>query len=255
MQRIMGRMRVERQIEALRDHYIICGFGHIGRVVCQELCRESLPFVVVDRDPVAVEWCREHELLYVQGDATGDELLKRVGVERAKGLVAALHTGADNLYVSLTARHLNAGLYIVAKAEDEAEERKLLIAGVSKVVSPYHMGGMQMARALTRPTVLDFVELVALKQSVELLLEEVTVGPDCPVIGSTIGDLDIRSRFGVIVVAVKRASGEMIFNPGVDVEIEQEDVLVALGETDNLRSYAEHVAGSRESQEPAASGG
>ena len=94
-----------------------------------------------------------------------------------------------------------------------------------------------------------------ISQSVELLLEEVTVGPDCPVIGSTIGDLDIRSRFGVIVVAVKRAGGEMIFNPGVDVKIEQEDVLVALGGTDNLRSYAEHLVGSGESQEPAASGG
>jgi len=255
MQRIFGRMRVERQIEVLKDHYIVCGFGHIGRVICQELCRESLPFVVVDKDPVAVEECKQQEFLSLQGDATDDQVLKRVGVERAKALVAVLHTGADNLYVSLTARHLNPGLYIVAKAEDEAEERKLLIAGVSKVVSPYHIGGMQMARALTRPTVLDFIELVALKQSVELLLEELTVPADSAVIGSTIRDLDIRNRFGVIVVAVKRASGDMVFDSAVDLKIDPGDVLVALGEPENLRAFSERLGGSGDREDLAASAG
>ncbi len=255
VRRVFGRMRVEKQIEALRDHYIICGFGHIGKVIAQELFRESLPFVVVERESVAAEGCRELGFLCAQGDATEDEVLKRVGVERAKGLVAVLHTGADNLYVSLTARHLNPGLFIVAKAEDKAEERKLMITGVSKVVSPYHLGGMHMARALTRPTVLDFVELLALKQSVELLMEEVVVPADSGVIGSTIHDLDIRNRFGVIVVAVKRASGDMILNPGVEYEIRAKDVLVALGETDKLEKFADYLAGAEAREEPAASGG
>ena len=177
LQRVFGRRRVQRQIEQLADHYVVCGFGRMGRIVCKELTAKPARFVVVEKDPDAIRHIEEEGHLYVDGDATEDAVLTQAGIARARGLVSALSRDEDNVYVVLSARQLNPDLLIVARAEDERSETKLLRAGATRVVSPYVIGGSRMAGALLRPAVLDVIDLATHHRSIELKIEELAVAP------------------------------------------------------------------------------
>ena len=234
-QRTFGRRKVQRQIEHLSDHFIVCGFGRMGRIVCKEMATKPVPFVVVERSAEALRHLEAERFLCVEGDATEDTVLIQAGIQRARGLVTALSTDSDNVYVVLTARELSPHLLIVARAEDERSERKLLHAGATRVVSPYVIGGHRMAHAVLRPAVLDVIDLATHYRSIELQIEEVPVVKGGFADGVTLQQSGLQEQLGTIVVAIKRPNGEMQYNPKDDVRIDAGDRLVLIGPTANLR--------------------
>ena len=244
IQTILGRRRTMSRIRRLKDHYIICGYGRIGSLVAQEFERRPLPFVVIERDERRVVQIPERYAVVV-GDATEEDVLLKAGIERARGLVTVLHSDADNLFVTLTARGLNPNLFILARYEEEKTEPKLLRAGADKVVSPYIIGGTRMAMAVTRPNVIDFIELATTSESLGLQMEEVLVQGNSPLVGVPLAESPIRSELGIIVVAIKRRSGHMEFNPSAQTAPEAGDRLIVIGEHEHL-IHLDRLAAGRE---------
>jgi len=242
LQRVVGRRRVQRQIEQVADHYIVCGFGRMGRIVCKELAAKPVAFVVVEKNPESIRAIEEERYLYVDGDATEDKVLVQAGLARARGLVSALSRDEDNVYVVLSARQLNPDLLIVARAEDERSETKLLQAGATRVVSPYVIGGARMAGALLRPAVLDVIDLATHHRSLELKIEELAVAPEAFAAGITLRESGVREQLGIIVIAIKKSSGEMVFNPGADVRIDAGDRLVVMGQQGSLQELERRLS-------------
>jgi voltage-gated potassium channel len=234
---IMGRGKLEKVIEKIHGHHIICGCGRIGYLICRELKDEGVPFVVVDSNQEVLQKIEDEGYLYVKGDATHDRTLMAAGIKRAKGIVCALPTDAENLYVILTARELNQDIFILSRSEEEESEHRLLRAGANRVMSPYTLGGMRMAMAILRPAMLDFIEITTSRQSLELRMEEVAVCEGSPVIGKTLGESEIRQKYGLIIVAVKKDTGRMIFNPVATYVIEKGDMLIAMGEESNVKRF------------------
>jgi len=234
IRRVLGRRKLEKEIRALRDHYIICGFGRMGKYISMELQNTSVPYLVLEKDPTIREKLEREKHIYLFGDATEDEVLIQAGVERARGLVAVVASDADNVYITLTARELNPNIFILARSTDESSEAKLKRAGVDKVISPYHMGAVRMVQAILRPAVVDFIEIAFHGQSMELQLEEFTVHPDSIFVGASLKEGEIRKNLGVIIVAVKDSSGRMVFNPSSDFRIGVGDTLIALGKINDL---------------------
>jgi voltage-gated potassium channel len=232
-----GRKKLERQIHNLKDHTIICGFGRIGSLICHELQQSHRPFVIIENDLEIAREIEAHGYLFILGDATSDETLIRAGIRRAKALVTSVETDANNLFITLTARGLNPNLFILSRAGDESTEKKLLLAGASKVVSPYKMGALRMANILLRPAVVDFAETVFQKRGLNLRIEEFPMGPETSLIGTTLRDSRFRERFGIIVVAIKRPSEEMLFNPSPEETLHAGDTLIVLGEPKHLEQF------------------
>jgi voltage-gated potassium channel len=204
----------------------------------------QMPFVLVDRDPAPLEGFDLPHGVAVVGDATSDELLRRVGVERARTLVTLAASDADNLFITMSARLLSERLYIVARAEEEDAELKLRRAGASRVVSPYRIGGQRVAQAMLRPAVMDFVELATRHDSMELQLEEVEVRGGSGLAGRTLRDSRLRQDLGVIILAMRRADGSMVFNPPPEAVIDPGDLLISLGHPAQM-DRLEEMAGSR----------
>ncbi|MDF1552208.1 MAG: potassium channel protein [Deferrisomatales bacterium] len=234
LQTLMGRRRTMSKIRRLKDHYIICGYGRIGGLIAQEFDRRPLPFVVVERDEDRVSRIPQQYPVVV-GDATEESVLLDAGIERAKGLVTVLQSDADNLFVTLTARELNPKLLIIARYEEPRSEAKLLRAGADKVVSPYIIGGTRMAMAILRPAVIDFIELATQSESLGLQMEEVLVVDDSPLAGVKLVDSSIRSELDIMIVAIKKRSGHMEFNPSGTTVLDVGDRLIAIGERGQLR--------------------
>ncbi len=244
LQDFLGRRRLEAKLEALHEHYIICGYGRIGRHICHIIAKE-VPFVIVEKDPEVIKEIEKEGFLYLEGDATQEEVLKRVGIDRAKGLVSVLRSDADNVYITLTARSLNPKLFILARADEEHVEKKLKRAGADKVVSPYLIGARRMALIILRPAVTDFLELVTPEQNLELQLEEIRISDRSDLVGKTLLESGIRKFSGVIILAVKKVTGEMVFNPPPNYLFEAGDVLVALGDRKGLSLLEEVASGDR----------
>jgi voltage-gated potassium channel len=235
---ILGRGRLKKMIDKMENHYIICGYGRIGRLIGRELREENVPFVVIDNNLEVIERVQDEGLTYCRGDATQDRILIEAGIKRAKGVVCALPTDAENLYVILTARELNKDIFILSRSEEEESEHRLLRAGADRVTSPYTMGGVRMAMAILRPAMLDFIELSTSRQSLELRMEEILIGKGCSFIGQSLEESEIRKRYGLIIIAVKKDSGKMIFNPLAHYIIAEADRLIAMGEDENVRQFA-----------------
>jgi voltage-gated potassium channel len=230
----LEKRRMEHMLAGMRDHVIVCGYGRMGHLVCAEFSALGHPFVILDRRAELLEGFSLPHGVPLAGDATDDDVLKRAGVERARGLVTVAASDAENLYITMSARLLNDRLHIVARAEEEEAERKLLRAGATRVVSPYVIGGQRVAQAFLRPTVLDFLELATRHDYLELQIEEVTIAPGSALAGAQVKDPRIRRDLGIIVVAIKKADGKMAFNPPPEAALEPADVLVALGHTTQL---------------------
>jgi voltage-gated potassium channel len=233
---VFGRRKLEKKISQIGGHYIVCGFGRIGRTVTQLLREKPMDVVVVEKDPGCIPLFQEKNILYVIGEATAEESLLKAGLLRARGLVAAASSDADNVYITLTARGLNPGLFILARAAEESSIIKLTRAGADKVVSPYDIGAHSMANTILRPTVIDFIELAMHNRSLDLQMEELTVGENSEIKDLTLMESAIRKEFDLIVVAIKKGTGEMIFNPSPQAKIQIGDILVALGDRENLSS-------------------
>jgi voltage-gated potassium channel len=227
--------RRTRMIESIRDHFIICGYGRIGSVVLSELQRQRVPCVVIERDPNRVHEVIEAGGLAVEADASREEVLKRVRLEHARGLIAAVGTDAENVYAVLSARLMRPDLFIIGRAETPDAERKLRRAGADRVISPYRIGAQQMAQTALRPAVVDFVELATSSENLELAMEQVTIDARSVLEGRTIVESNMRQRYGVIVVGIRRKDGRMEFNPEPDCVMRAEDQLVVLGRPANLK--------------------
>jgi len=235
---LIGRRRLEKQIEALKDHYIVCGCGRMGSIICRELKARPVPFVVIEKDEEAIQKVEPEGFLYILGDATDEGTLRRAGIERAKGIICVLRSDADNVYVVLTARELNRDIYILARAGEEGSEKKLLSAGADKVISPFHIGAMRMAHAILRPAVWDFIEMTTLDKTMDLAIEEIKICEGCRFEGETLRESNIRRYFDAIIIAIKKPQGEMIFNPDPDYRMTRGDVLITLGKRSDLARMA-----------------
>lgn len=231
----VGRRRMEREIDGLRDHFIVCGYGRMGQQTVSEFQRRGVPFVVVESDPEIVQELIEQNVNVVEGDATLDEALLLAGIERARGLVAAVDTDADNVLTVLSAKELNPGVFVVARAALQESESKLYRAGADRVVTPYTIGGRRIALAVLRPTVTEFLNTVVYSEELDTEMAELPVGPDSALAGKTIRETQLRSRWSAIVVGVKKTSGEMIIGPTADYRIEVGDTVLVVVESANLR--------------------
>ncbi|OPY05451.1 MAG: Voltage-gated potassium channel Kch [Syntrophus sp. PtaB.Bin001] len=237
LKKILGRGSMESRIERMKNHYIVCGFGRMGSLICRELAEEKAPFVVIEKDPEIIQRLEDESYVYLKGDATDDKSLLKAGIKRAKGIVCVLSTDAENLYVILTAKELNSGVYILSRCEEEVSEHRLLRAGADRVVSPYKMGGMRMAMAILKPAMMDFIEITTRRQSLELRMEEMPLSDNSAFIGKSLESSEIRKNYGLIIVAVKKESGKMIFNPQAGYIIEKGDRLIALGEDEDVTRF------------------
>ncbi len=232
-----GRKKMERDIDRLSDHYIICGAGRVGRSSARELARKPVPFVIIEQNEAkAAKYCGDW--LSVIGDATQEQILRQVHIERARGLVAATTTDATNLYIVLTARNLNSKLKIIARASEEDAEKHLLKGGADSVVSPYSFAGQRIAQSFLRPHVVSFLDTATTHLGMDLEIGEIQVGPQSEFAGKTLGTSRIRQERGIIILAIKREHG-MHFNPSPEDRIEAGDCLIAMGQPAQLRHLQE----------------
>jgi len=242
IQSALGRRRLLMDIKKLRDHYIICGFGRIGEIIARQLRERGVPLVVIENNPETIATLSESGYHFLQGDASREEVLKEAGIERARGLVAVVSSDANNVFITLTARSLNPGIFIVARGVEPGSDQKLLRAGANRVESPYELGGRKMAQTILRPNVTTFIDL-AMKEDVDLSMEEIMVAPTSPLVGLALKDSGIRQQLNIIVVSIKQASGEMLFNPSPGTKISAGDTLIALGIRQSLEAL-ERLAGA-----------
>jgi len=230
---VLGR-RYMKSIQKLRNHYIICGFGRMGRIICEELTEKGIPLVVLENDDEVLEEIDRLGYPYMKADATSDEELIASGIDKAAGLVSVVTDDAQNVFIVLTARGLNPKLSIVARSAAEETIKKLVRAGANKVISPYFLGGHRIAQAIMRPTVLDFLENIIQNKEMDLVLEEMRIAPRSKLVGTTLATSGLRKEFNIIILAIKSATGSMSFNPPFNTEIKSGDTLVILGRGGDL---------------------
>jgi len=235
MRDLIRRRKMERDIDGMHGHVIVCGWGRVGREVARFLASGKTDLVVIDRDP---ERLRGIPYAFVCGDVADDETLLRAGLDRAAALVAALDTDADNLYVTVAAKSMHPSIQIIARARNESSESKLVRAGADRVVNPQQLGGDRMASFVTQPHVVDFVDVVMHDGSLKFRLEEVTLAADSALAGKTLRSAHLRDRTGALVLAIRRPDGRFVTNPSPEHTIEAADVLIGIGTAEQLEALA-----------------
>lgn len=241
---ILGRRKLGLKIKSLKDHYIMCGYGRIGRIIAQELNSNKIPVIVIDQNPDSKEALENQDIPYIIDDATSEDVLIEAGIERAKGLIAVVESDADNLFITMTARGLNSDLYILARADEEQTQKKLLRGGADRVVLPYLIGGHKMAQTIVKPAVTDFLELTVHNKDIKLKLEELLVGKGSRLNGVTLVDSGIRQETNIIILAIRKKDGEMSFNPSSQTWIEAGDTLIFLGYSGDLERLSKMLSGN-----------
>jgi len=232
-----GRRKLEKQINKLKNHYIICGYGRIGRVLFQQLTDNFKDIVVVEQDPNLLPVMEEDGITYVLGSSTEEKSLLKAGIKYAQGLVAVLGEDTDNVFLVLTARQLNPNIYIVARACREASKKTLLAAGADRVDSPYDVGAVRMAQAIIRPTVLNFLDYTFAKKQNEIQMEETKISENSELVGCSLQESGIRQKFNLILIAIKKNDGQMLFNPSSKTCLNEGDTVISLGQPDDLIAF------------------
>jgi voltage-gated potassium channel len=240
-----GKRRMKRMIDKLEKHYIVCGYGRVGRAAARELQQAGVPLVVVDRNPDKVERAAREGVLALGGDSTHDATLEELGVRRAKALIAALATDADNLFLILSAKTLNPALKVAARVGEEEAENKLRRAGADTVFAPYTNAGHQLAQSLVRPHVVQFLDVATKNIGLDVCLEQMRVAGTSELVGKSLKQVQIRRDLGVIVLAIRKGDGEMVFNPPADTAISAGDYLIVMGQPDKLRTLESLLASTR----------
>jgi voltage-gated potassium channel len=241
-----GRRRRDRMLRDISGHYVVCGAGRVGRSVIHELLRSEATVVLIDNRVERARWATDKGVITLVGDATKDEVLRQAHIETAKGLVAAISSDAENVYVALSARVLNPKLVISARATDEQAEEKLRRAGATTVFTPYSFIGHRLAQSMLRPHVASFLDVASAfrKSDLELEIEQVQIDSSSALVAKTLEQLRLGSQYGVIVLAVQHKSGVMQFNPPADLRIEAGDVLIAMGDRTKLKRLEQEAGRS-----------
>ena len=236
---ILGKRKMEKKVQKLSDHVIVCGFGRVGRQVAAEFVRRQVPFVIIEQQGEVKAEAPNRELLFVEGNAADEDVLEAAGIRRAKAVISTLPDDADNVYLALTARQLNPDIMIVARAESGVARKKLIRAGADKVICPHELGGSQMAMATLRPNVVDFMRLASVVPGAEQLgIEEVAIKAGGKHSGKTIVEAAVKTSYDVIVIGLRKKSGEVQFNPPGEARMEAGDILIVLGENSKLEQLA-----------------
>ncbi|MDH3328105.1 MAG: potassium channel protein [Desulfobulbaceae bacterium] len=242
LRNILERRKMKKKVAHLRDHYIVCGYGRIGKVICQILKESNRPFVVIETDAEEMKNIESEGYYALDGEASDDDILLAAGIMNARGLIAVVSTDADNVFISLTARGLNPRLFILARSSGTpGADTKLMRAGASKVISPYYIGARRMAQLIVRPTVIDFIDLTMHAGELGLRMEELLVTEKASFANKNLIESGIRKNFEIIIVAIKRPGEDMIFNPKPDTVILAGDILIALGDHSQISLLEKEV--------------
>lgn len=225
---------MERQVARLRKHYIVCGYGRVGRYAARELHNQKCPFVIVDNDPDTIDLARSDGFAALLGDATDDAIIRQAGIDRASGLLVTTASDAANVFITLTARSYNETIQIVARASAESSESKLLKAGANKVIAPEVVGGQRMAALVLRPETTSLVDELTLSHNSESWIDEALIDSESSLCGLTLEATQLHTRTGARVIAIRHADGTIDTNPGGDAVLSPGDVLISVGEHDQL---------------------
>ena len=245
---VLRRRNMQKKIDHLKGHYIVCGADQTGRYVIEELVKTKLDFIVIEKDREKIKQLEDQSIFFVEGDATHNAILQTAGIQTAKGLITALHSDAENLLVVFTAKKLNPDLKVISKAVEEESEQKIRMAGADGVVMPNFIGGLRMVSAMTRPSVVTFLDTMLRSQDKTIRVEEVEIFPGSPFIDRTIGETGIHGIQGVTLVAIRDKSNEdYLFNPPGSRVLTANDLMIVMGDIDRIHEL-------RERARPAASG-
>jgi len=243
MRSLIGRTKLGWKMRSIKDHYIVCGFGRIGRVIARELKAQGVPLLIIEKDPESRSVLENEDIPYINDDATSEDVMLEAGIERARGVVTVVASDANNLFITMTARGLNPKLFILARADEEQTEKKLLRAGANKVVMPYIIGGRKMARIITKPAVTDFLEFALYNTEMTLEMGESKVGERSRLKGLRLMESGIRRDMDIIIMAVRKKDGQMTFNPSSQTVIEEGDTLISLGKRKDLEMLSKVLSG------------
>lgn len=235
IRKILGRRRLDKKIEKLRDHYIVCGYGRIGRVLCKTLMGNNMKVVVIEKNQDQTPVMDNDKILYISGDCIDKKNILKAGIKHAKGFIAALARDTDNVFLILTARQLNPDIYILARASQNESKSILLSAGADYVESPYDIGAVSLAQKLIRPEVINFLNLALGSTRKDISMEAIPVSTSSELINVQLINSRIRENLNLIIMAIKRKNEDMLFNPSGKTVIEQGDTMIAIGEYDNLK--------------------
>lgn len=239
---ILGRRKLDKKIDRLKDHYIVCGYGRIGRVLCNQLTiNNPLELIVIEQNDHLVPILEEDGRLYLLDDASSESCLKKAGIHTAKCLVAALATDIDNVFLVLTARQLNPDIFIMARSSYKESESKLRAAGANMVESPYDMGASSMAHKILRPTVTNFLDIALTRKHKDIQMEEIPVNDSSELVNIMLKDSGIRQRHNLIIIAIKKSNGDMIFNPSFETIFKAGDTVIAVGKDEDLINFEKEL--------------
>ncbi len=239
---VLGRRKLDRQINKLDGHYIVCGYGRMGRALTRFLIQRYLDVVVIEQKESRVPTLNEDGVLYLLGPANDENMLMRAGITRARGIMTVVGADADNVFMVLLARELNPDIFIVSRAILNSAKRTLRAAGANKIVSPYDLGARRMAHAILRPTVIEFLELAFADDSADIEVEELRVKTDSPLRNLCLLDSNIRRDYNVIIITIKKNDGQMVFNPGAETCLEAGDTVVVVGVRSNIQKLERMLA-------------
>jgi len=236
--KFLRRRRMENRLKKIKDHYIICGCGRMGHIVCERLEEENIPYVIIDSNEETIHKLTETcDCIAIIGDASNEEVLLEAGVKKAKAVAALLPSDADNLYLVLTVRLLHPSIFVLSKVLEDEAEKKLLQIGANKVVSPYKLSGLKLAQGLIRPTLVEFLDLIIRRQELSLSMEEFVVKNNSKIVNQNLIESDVRKKANVIVVASKKPGKDIVFNPSPDTHIETGDTLLVLGDEKGITEF------------------
>ncbi len=234
---ILGRRRMATTIAKLKKHFVLCGYGRVGREIARLFAEEGIPFVVIDKDKESIATAEKDGYPYVLADATSEDGLKEAGIERARGLIATVGSDADNVYITLSARGLRRDLFIEARATTRTTEANLKKAGADRIISPYNLGARRMAEVALRPAIVDFIDTVIYRRGRELKMENITIRQDSALIGLTVKET--RQRTKAAILAITKKGGKLLANPSPEETIDAGDRLITLGTREQLAALEE----------------
>ena len=236
---VLGRLKLDKKIGQLNNHYIVCGYGRMGRALCRYLTQKNLEYVAIEKNVDRIPVMNQDGILYISGEATAEENLLKAGLKRASNLITALGTDADNVFLVLLAKGLNPNLYVVARASQNASKMPLYTAGADIVVSPFDVGARRMAHAVLRPNVIRFLELAFADESTDIHIEEVTVSESSTLVDVSLQESGIRQNYDLIILSIVNQDGTMVFNPSATTRISAGGSVIAVGSSENLMKLEE----------------